>query len=166
MTKYSYALWIENSLVDGYVTEKWDHMWEAYECSNYTTIPVYLGAYLPIHRWTKPPFIDALWFDSPASLVHELDRVLLDDSAFDYYTSPGRSKKIQDRPRINTKRPTLVSTQEDAYRHDPEVRLNLYKAFRASEKSKLLFQRYTRNFTQEVVCSACEALAGIASKEA
>ena len=79
---HPFAITLENSLLDDYVTEKWTHAWES------GAVVVYLGSPLIYEKEADfPPFINALDFDGPRALAAYLHEVLANDALWAKYTA-------------------------------------------------------------------------------
>ena len=82
LAAHPFAITLENSLLDDYVTEKWTHAWES------GAVVVYLGSPLIYEKEAAfPPFINALDFDGPRALAAYLHEVLANDALWAKYTA-------------------------------------------------------------------------------
>ena len=88
LSKHPFVITFENTIIDDFVTEKWTHMW------NSGAIPVYMGSPTIYEKKADyPPFINALDFETPASLALYMQEVLRNDTLWDYYTQRNNIKR-------------------------------------------------------------------------
>ena len=88
LSKHPFAITFENTILDDYVTEKWSHMWKS------GAIPVYMGSPAIYEKKADyPPFINALDFETPASLARYMQEVLRNDTLWEYYTQRNNIKR-------------------------------------------------------------------------